>query len=247
MHIHPPHKPASDIKEHVLHFFMLFLAVVLGAFAENLREEHLDSTIANEYLGSLVVELSQDTLNLNKCISARSEKNLQAEKLITLLSQKTIENTKDVYYLSRLMTKVESFEGTNGTFNQLQYAGGFRLIENKHVVEKIHEYLFLRNAVYALNNTEEEILVELRKATSNVVNASIFSKMLNVEKNKSYKYFIKPLEINEPLFSNDRSKINNLIYWISSENGNQSSNMNQMIILKIKGKQLISLINSERD
>jgi hypothetical protein len=101
MHIHPPHKPASDIKEHVLHFFMLFLAVVLGAFAENLREEHLDSTIANEYLGSLVVELSQDTLNLNKCISARSEKNLQAEKLITLLSQKTIENTKDVYYLSR--------------------------------------------------------------------------------------------------------------------------------------------------
>jgi hypothetical protein len=145
------------------------------------------------------------------------------------------------------MTKVESFEGTNGTFNQLQYAGGFRLIENKHVVEKIHEYLFLRNAVYTLNNTEEEILVELRKAISNVVNASIFSKMLNVEKNKSYKYFIKPLEINEPLFSNDRSKINNLIYWISSENGNQSSNMNQMIILKIKGKELISLINSERD
>jgi hypothetical protein len=70
--------------------------------------------------------------------------------------------------------------------------------------------------------------------------------MLNVEKNKSYKYFIKPLEKNEPLFSDDRTKINNLIFWISSENGNQSSNMNQMRILKLKGKELIDLINSEK-
>ena len=246
MHIHPPHKPSSDLKENLIHFIMLFLAVVLGALAENLREDHLDSTVANEYLSSLVVELSQDTLNLNKCINARSEKSLQADKLISLLSEPTIENTKDVYFFLRLMTKVESFEGTNGTFNQLQYSGGFRLIENHHVVDKIHEYLYLRNAVYALNKTEEEILVELRKATSSVVNASIFSQMLNVEKNKSYKYFIKPLEKNEPLFSDDRTKINNLIFWISSENGNQSSNMNQMRILKLKGKELIDLINSEK-
>jgi hypothetical protein len=69
--------------------------------------------------------------------------------------------------------------------------------------------------------------------------------MLNVEKNKDYKYFIKPLEKNEPLFSTNSSDINNLIYWISSENGNQSSNMNQMKILKTKGKELIHLISSE--
>jgi hypothetical protein len=245
MHIHPPHKSGSDFKEHLLHFFMLLMAVILGAMAENLREEHLDNTKANEYLSSLVDELSQDTLNLNKSIQARMEKSIQADKLIVLLGKEPIENTKDVYYLTRLMTKVETFEGTNGTFNQLQYAGGFRLIENKEIIEKIHDYLFVRNNVYSLNKTEEDLLVELRKATSNVVYASIFSHMLNVEKNKEYKYFIKPLEKNEPLFSTNATDINNLIYWISSENGNQTSNMNQMKILKTKGKELIHLIHSE--
>jgi hypothetical protein len=46
-------------------------------------------------------------------------------------------------------------------------------------------------------------------------------------------------------FSNNKSDINNLIYWTSSENGNQSSNMNQMKALKNKGVNLINLIKSE--
>jgi hypothetical protein len=69
--------------------------------------------------------------------------------------------------------------------------------------------------------------------------------MLNPELNKDYKYFIKPLDKEEPLFSSDKTKLNNLIYWISSEKGNQSLNLNQMEQLKNKGKELMNLIESD--
>jgi len=69
--------------------------------------------------------------------------------------------------------------------------------------------------------------------------------MLNSEINKNYKYYIKPLEKDEELFSYDKTKINNLVYWISSDNGNQTLNKNQMLLLKNKAIELIKLIESE--
>lgn len=245
MHIHPPHKSGSDFKEHLLHFFMLFMAVVLGAVAENLRENYLDKTKETEYLSSLVSDLGHDKINLNKCINARAEKTIVGNKLISLLSKEKISNEKDIYYYTRLMTKVETFEGVDGALNQLQYSDGFRLIENKEIIKKINDYLYIRKSVYALNKTEEEILIQFRIASSQVVKAGTFSEMLNVEKNKKYKYFIKPLENDEKLFSYDKTNLNNLVYWTSSENGNQSTNMNQMALLEKKGNELIDLIKSE--
>jgi hypothetical protein len=245
MHVHPPNKPGSNFKENLLHFFMLFMAVLLGAFAENLRENFIEHKKEYEYLHSLVEDLSQDTIRLNSCIDARIEKNIEASTLIKLLSNDKLENTKDIYYYTRLMTKVESFEGVDGTLNQLSFSGGFSVIRNSEIIKEINDYLFLRKVVYSLNKTEEDILIQFRIASSKVIKSSIFSEMLNVEKNKNYKYYIKPLETDENLFSNNKSDINNLIYWTSSENGNQSSNMNQMKALKSKGVKLIHLIKSE--
>lgn len=245
MHIHPPHKSGSDFKEHILHFFMLFMAVVLGALAENLRENYLDKTKEKEYLSSLVIDLGHDGVNLSKCINARSEKTEVGNKLISLLSQNKITNEKDIYYNTRLMTKVETFEGVDGALNQLQFSDGFRLIENNEIINKINDYLYIRKSVYALNATEEEILIQFRIASSKVIKSGIFSQMLNVKENTKYKYFIKPLVKDEDLFSYDKTNLNNLIYWTSSENGNQSTNMVQMTLLKKKGAELIELIKSD--
>jgi len=244
MHIHPPHKSGSNFKEHFIHFLMLFLAVLLGALAENYRENYIEKNKEREYLSSLMYDLSQDTLRLNSCINSRIEKNKNATKLISLLSQPIITNTKDIYYLIRLMTRVEAFEGVDGTFQQLQ-SGGFRVIESKEIIKEINEYLHIRKNVYNFNSIEENILLQLRNSTSQVVKAEIFSQMLNPETNKNYKYFIKPLEKEENLFSTEKSNINTLVYWISSDNGNQNINKNQMELLKNKGKELIKLIESE--
>jgi hypothetical protein len=240
-----PSKDGSRFKEHFLNFLMLFLAVLLGAVAENLRVKYVENTDEYDYLTALVEDLSQDTARLNTCISSRMEKDVNAQKLISILSVENIENTKDIYYLTRLMTKVETFEGVDGTLNQLQFSGGFKVISNKKIVKEINDYLFIKKNINELKKTEEEILIQLRLSSSKIVNAHLFSKMLDVNKNKDYKYYIKPLDKNEPLFSTNKEDINDLVYWISSENGNQTSNMNQMKLLKKEAVNLINLINEE--
>jgi len=245
MHIHPPNKTADSLKDHFIHFLMLFMAVLLGALAENFRENYIEKNKEKEYLTSLVFDLSQDTLRLNTCINSRVEKNTNASKLISLLSESDIKNTKDIYYYTRLMTRVETFDGVDGTLNQLQYSGGFRVIESQKIIKGINEYLYLRKNVYIFNEIEQNLLLQLRNSISRVVKAEIFSRMLDPVQNKNYKYFIKPLDKNELLFSYSHPDINNLIYWISSEDGNIVLNMNQMELLKNKGKNLINLIKSE--
>jgi hypothetical protein len=105
----------------------------------------------------------------------------------------------------------------------LQFSGGFRVIQNQKIIKGINDYLYIRKNVYNFNAVEETILLQLRNSTSQVVKADVFSQMLNPELNKDYKYFIKPLDKEELLFSSDKTKLNNLIYWISSEKGNHSS------------------------
>ena len=99
--------------------------------------------------------------------------------------------------------------------------------------------------MYIFNQIEENLLLQLRNSTSKIVKADIFSKMLDPIKNKDYKYFIKPLDKEESLFSYNKENLNNFMYWISSEDGNISLNINQMKLLKNKGKELIDLIESE--
>ena len=169
---------------------MLFLAVLLGALAENFRENVIENKNEHEYLTSLVEDLSQDTIRLNSCINSRMEKSVHAQKLISILGDNKIENTKDVYYLSRLMTKVETFEGVDGTFNQLQYSGGYKVIRDKHIIKKINDYLFIRKNIYSLNKTEEEILIQFRIATSKVVNSNLFSTMLDKFVSNRFSSFI---------------------------------------------------------
>jgi hypothetical protein len=66
--------------------------------------------------------------------------------------------------------------------------------------------------------------------------------MLDAEKYKDYKYYIKPLETEIKLFSTTPSNINEFIFWVSSANGNQSANKAQMLNLKQQSLELISSI-----
>ena len=101
MHIHPPKsKEGLELREHFLHFIMLFLAVILGAIAENTREKYIENSREHEYLYFLVNDLSQDTLQLNKCIKARQEKIVGSSKLITLLNNSGLQTSQKCFLVS---------------------------------------------------------------------------------------------------------------------------------------------------
>ena len=57
---HHPHVEKKGLKEYFLEFLMIFLAVTLGFFAENIREHFVDKTHEKEYIHSFYEDLSND-------------------------------------------------------------------------------------------------------------------------------------------------------------------------------------------
>ena len=58
------HKP-KKWKEYFLEFLMIFLAVTMGFFAENIRENYVEHKSAREYASLLIEDLATDTVALN--------------------------------------------------------------------------------------------------------------------------------------------------------------------------------------
>lgn len=59
MEVHHPHHPAHKKKwsEYLLEFVMLFAAVTLGFFAENIREGYIEKEHEHEYMVSMLEDL----------------------------------------------------------------------------------------------------------------------------------------------------------------------------------------------
>ena len=83
---HPTHK--KKWSEYIIEFFMLFTAVTLGFFAENIREHLADENKAKELLHVVAKDLRSD-LDQMKML-----KQMEAEKIILADSLKTILNSK---------------------------------------------------------------------------------------------------------------------------------------------------------
>ena len=240
-------KKVNQFKDYFLQFLMLFLAIFLGAVGENYRQQYTDEVVERnmerETLEAMVNDLQTDIVNLDNSIKNKSEKGILANKLITLLNDSVVTlNTKEIYYCSRVMTTRDAFSASEGAVTQLQYSGGYNMITNKSIIDQINKYHYIKEKIYKLNETEEHILIQYRIAASKIFKADVFSSMLDAEKYKDYKYYIKPLDIDIKLFSTSPNHINEFIFWVSSANGNQSANRAQMLILKQHSLDLISSI-----
>ena len=240
-------KKVNQFKDYFLQFLMLFLAIFLGAVGENYRQQYTDEVVERnmekETLEAMSNDLQTDIINLDNSIKNKTEKGILANKLISLLNDSIVSiNNKEIYYCARVMTTRDAFSASEGAVTQLQYSGGYNMITNKSIIDQINKYHYIKEKIYKLNETEEHILIQYRIAASKIFKADVFSSMLDAEKHKNYKYYIKPLEKDIRLFSTNTNHINEFIFWVSSANGNQSANRAQMLILKQHSLELISSI-----
>src|SRR5690349_23261203 len=104
---HHPHVAKKNFKEYFLEFLMIFFAVTLGFFAENIREHFVDKTHEQEYINSFYEDLSSDERELPDLIKSIEYQQLKtADSLQALLpatGSKTPANT--VYTSLRKMIR----------------------------------------------------------------------------------------------------------------------------------------------
>lgn len=207
---------------HLTEFFMLFLAVTLGFFAENYRERHIEKEREEKYLQQLLIDLRQDTARISFCLSFKAIKERQADSLLQLFHAPNMANhTGLIYYYIRLMPVREPFYGNEGTQRQLQNAGGLRMIHNDELVTLLNLYVAAKEKIYQIQEMQDFKSLHMMDAASSIVQSTVMNRMLDIHENRAYRYQLRPPEGNPPLLRTDLQAIesycNALVAVMTSE------------------------------
>lgn len=135
VHKHPHH--VSHKKrwgEYLLEFLMIFLAVTLGFFAENIRERVTESHREKEYANVLYTELLGDSIAIANKIARRLEKEKDMDYLSGYFKDSSLTNLpKNVYAAfttSLFLINSYSFEPKDGILSQLRNSGSLRYFKS---------------------------------------------------------------------------------------------------------------------
>jgi hypothetical protein len=139
---HHPHVEKKGFKEYFLEFIMIFLAVTLGFFAENIREHITEKNRENEYIKSLLTDLNDDIRNFDSIIVFEKTGTQQLDTLIDLLNNPELARQKEdeIYFVARQGPREFPFPITSRTIDQLKSSGGFLLIRNVKASNQIINY-----------------------------------------------------------------------------------------------------------
>ena len=128
MEVHHPHHPTHKKKwsEYIIEFVMLFAAVTLGFFAENIREHQVIQHKTHQNLQSVVLDLKKDSL----LIQERLNEYQKASALLGDLNK---------LYLKYQLNKVSKNEYLNGALvigDSLNFGTSFYINKTKKTVQK---------------------------------------------------------------------------------------------------------------
>jgi hypothetical protein len=137
---HHPHVEKKGLKEYFLEFLMIFLAVTLGFFAENIREKITNKAIENEYMESLVSDLKADTSAISQAIDEWSSANKDVVDIQQSLKAHPVDVKNFYKSLSEDFWHFDLFKYDNKTVEELKSSGNFRLIRDKKIENQIMSF-----------------------------------------------------------------------------------------------------------
>ena len=143
VHHHPDlHHKRKNFKEYFLEFLMIFLAVTLGFFAENIREHLISGEKEKNYMEGMLQDLEKDTAAISYDIGF---KNLIVKKMdsalnIPIVNLRSIP-TQDTFFHHFFFyySWPSGFNRHDITIAQLKNTGGFSVIRKQTVLKAINE------------------------------------------------------------------------------------------------------------
>ena len=161
-------------------FLMLFLAVSLGFYAENLREGILHKKEVRTHMNSLVSDLETDIILFDSVIDRNSYGAQMADSLIELLHS-DITNTPELYFAARSVTANLGYYYTNSkSFEQLKSSGLLRYVKPKILLDSIGTYY---SSFQWLTNQTELLRLkmdEIHKKNATLFDSYIFQQMMKI-------------------------------------------------------------------
>lgn len=145
MEVHHPHHPTHKKKwsEYLLEFFMLFFAVTLGFFAENIREGISEKHKKQETLEAVAKDFEKDVLQLNFHRDFDLNKIKICDSIETIIEKDPGLIDQQVYY--RLINNIImfwKFNSNNRSRIESEAKGYFSDKENQELAYYISKYNF---------------------------------------------------------------------------------------------------------
>jgi hypothetical protein len=136
------HNPKRKLKAYFFDFFMLFLAVTLGFFVNNLNENLSERQREKQYITSLINDLIIDTVQIQEIHSIIKSQIDGIDTLMQILENKDQNNfINNLYYYSfKYLNSAVFFTSSDRTISQLKSSGGLRLIQKKGESDNIVQY-----------------------------------------------------------------------------------------------------------
>lgn len=230
VHHHPQlhHKP-KPWKEYFLEFLMIFLAVTLGFFAENLREHFVETERANEYAQSLYDDLKIDTATIQRTCDEKEWIVSKFDSAKTMLASPDLSKDNEfIYYVERYITLNDVFTSQDVTYQQLRGSGNFRYFKNISLYKNISDYYNLYSRYQSVDGSfgfaGKNDISELE---SKIFNPKDLSSLDNEHATNFYNLIKRPEGKFEPI-SADKQNIK-LLYIKFSNASNRNNGARQLL------------------
>ena len=179
MEVHHPHSHhgPKKWKEHFLEFFMLFLAVTLGFFAENQREHYVERHRETQYMESMVEDLKNDTAEFSKQLRGASYLVYKLDTALNIFYKDQWNDSiiKKLYLVNLSYLGRRDVYLSERTSSQLKNAGGMRLIRNQNITDQIAEYWHLAEYGKAYGEVYEELKIRAREQSYIIFNQKYYN------------------------------------------------------------------------
>ncbi len=210
---HHPHVDShlhgkKKFKEYFLEFLMIFLAVTLGFFAEQMRENVADHSREKEFMKSMVEDLKTDTANMNTFYTHSNLVISQIDSLMYLIRNPDRNHYgQSMYYFARVITTgLGRFELSDRSYEEMKSSGSLRLVNDDVLSDSISKYYSSQT------NFKEQAELQLTKMAAytdiatRLFDGNVFQQML-----QRFPYKVIPPQGNPQLLTNDAAIINQYV------------------------------------
>ncbi len=170
-HTHPGHGKKTW-REYFWEFLMLFLAVFCGFLAEYQLEHVIEKERGKQYVRSLYADLKTDTTQCGIQIAELAAQ----ESSLNVMDACFDSLTHGITSPDCLKSVVQNSSGfsdfiyTDRTIQQLKFAGGLRLIQDKQIADRIISY----DALVRRMLIHQDVLENIQQISINAHNSMIF-------------------------------------------------------------------------
>jgi hypothetical protein len=209
VHHHPDlHHKRKKFKEYFSEFLMIFLAVTLGFFAEQVRESVAEHSRETEFMKSMLEDLKTDTADINLFYTRSNIIVDQIDSLMHLIKNPNRNSYgQRIYYFARVITtSLGRFILHDRTYEEMKSSGSLRLVNDNVLSDSVSKYYATQNNFKEQAELQISKMITYQDFVTRLFDGNVFQEML-----QRFPYKVIPPQGNPQLLANDAGTINQFV------------------------------------